>query len=236
MMKNLILMICFFIGFSGLSQVLNDYQYVIVPTKFDFLKEENEFRLSTIVKNDLEKLGFIAFYENNIPKEIAFNNCEVLKVDLIKDETFLWKTMNLVFKNCQNVVIFRSEEVRSKEKEYKLAYIECVNKIFESFKKINYKYKENVIQSSTLLLNQKSTILNTTEINEVLTAVKTTTGYLLKDKLTNTIYILTSSGKSDIFLAQKGEKKGILYQKDKDWVFEYTNDIQLVTEIVNIKF
>ncbi len=235
-MKNLILIFCFLFSFNGLSQVLNEYQYVIVPTKFDFLKEENEFRLSTIVKNDLEKLGFIAFYENNIPKEIAFNNCEVLKVDLIKDETFLWKTMNLVFKNCQNVVIFRSEEVRSKEKEFKLAYIECVKKIFESLKKINYKYKENVIQSSTLHQNQKSTIINTAEINEVLTAVKTTTGYLLKDKLTNTIYKLTSSGKSDIFLAQKGEKKGILYQKDKDWVFEYTNDIQLVTEIVNIKF
>lgn len=235
-MKNLILIFCFLFSYNSFSQVLNKYQYVIVPTKFDFLKEENEFRISTIVKNELEKLGFIAFYENNIPKEIAFNNCEVLKVDLIKDETFLWKTMNLVFKNCQNIVIYRSEEVRSKEKEFKLAYIECVKKIFESLNRINYKYKESDVQSSILHQNQKSTIVNETEINEVLTAVKTTTGFLLKDELTNTIYKLTSSGKSDIFLAQKGEKKGILYQKDKDWVFEYTNDNQLVTEMVNIKF
>jgi hypothetical protein len=236
MMKNLTLLFCFLFSFNGFSQVLNDYQYVIVPTKFDFLKEENEYRLSTIVKKELEKLGFIAFYENNIPKEVAINNCEVLKVDLVKDGAFFWTIINLDFKDCQNNLIFRSKEGRSKEKEYKLAYLECVKNIFESLSTINYNYKEKEVKSSTFDQNFDSSNVKTTEINEELTAVKTTTGFILQDKQTNTIYKLTSTGKSDLFLAQKGEKNGMMYQKDKHWVFEYTDADRLVTEIIFIKF
>ena len=37
---------------------VNNYKYIIVPKKFDFLKEENQYRVNTFTKFLFEKQGF----------------------------------------------------------------------------------------------------------------------------------------------------------------------------------
>ena len=38
-------------------------------------------------KYNLEKMGFQAFYnDNNLPKEIASNSCDALKIDVVKSQ------------------------------------------------------------------------------------------------------------------------------------------------------
>lgn len=235
-MKKIVLLLVLSFSFQGFSQVLNKYQYVVVPTKFDFMKVENEHRLNTIVKNKLEKMGFIAYYENNIPLEVAQKSCEILKVDLVKGGTFVWTKMNLIFKDCQGKVVFQSDEGKSKDKDFKIAYTECTDQIFESLFALKYKFQETP-EKTIIIKNEVKSIENQVEsTNDILIAEKTPSGFVLKNNQNQTVYKVTLTGKSDLFLAQRGQNNGMLYLKDGNWIFEYTNNDQLFTEIVKIKF
>ena len=59
-MKKIVLLFVLISGYA-FSQSVNDYQYVIVPAKFNFLKNEDQYRLNTLTKLLLEKYGFKAF-------------------------------------------------------------------------------------------------------------------------------------------------------------------------------
>ncbi len=235
-MKKIVLLLVFGFCIQGFSQVLNKYQYVVVPTKFDFMKVENEHRLNTIVKNKLEKMGFIAYYENNIPLEVAQKSCEILKVDLVKGGTFVWTKMNLIFKDCQGKVVFQSDEGKSKDKDFKIAYTECTDQIFESLFALKYKFEEAQEKSVVNKDESKSNVNQNEATNDNLIAEKTSSGYVLKNNQNQTIYKVTSTGKSDLFLAQRGQNNGMLYLKDGNWIFEYTINDQLFSEIVKVKF
>lgn len=235
-MKKIVLLLVFGFCIQGFSQVLNKYQYVVVPTKFDFMKIENEHRLNTVVKNKLEKMGFIAYYENNIPLEVAQKSCEILKVELVRGGTFVWTKMNLQFKDCQNKVVFESDEGKSKDKDFKVAYTECADQIFESLFALKYKFQETSDKTVITKDEVKSIETHVESTNDNLIAEKTTSGFILKNNQNQTVYKLTSTGKSDLFLAQKGQNNGMLYLKDENWIFEYTNNDQLFTEIVKVKF
>jgi hypothetical protein len=235
-MKKIVLLLVFGFCIQGFSQVLNKYQYVVVPTKFDFMKVENEHRLNTIVKNKLEKMGFIAYYENNIPLEVAQKSCEILKVDLVKGGTFVWTKMNLIFKDCQGKVVFQSDEGKSKDKDFNIAYTECTDQIFESLFALKYKFEEAQEKSVVNKDELKSNVNQNEATNDNLIAEKTSSGYVLKNNQNQTIYKVTSTGKSDLFLAQRGQNNGMLYLKDGNWIFEYTIKDQLFSEIVKVKF
>jgi hypothetical protein len=61
-----------FIANYSFSQSVNDYKGIIIPMKYDFLKTENQYRLQTISKMNLQKAGFQAFYATEaIPAEIT---------------------------------------------------------------------------------------------------------------------------------------------------------------------
>ena len=235
-MKKIVLLLVFGFCIQGFSQVLNKYQYVVVPTKVDFMKVENEHRLNTIVKNKLEKMGFIAYYENNIPLEVAQKSCEILKVDLVKGGTFVWTKMNLIFKDCQGKVVFQSDEGKSKDKDFKIAHTECTDQIFESLFALKYKFEEAQEKSFVNKDELKSNVNQNEATNDNLIAEKTSSGYVLKNNQNQTIYKVTSTGKSDLFLAQRGQNNGMLYLKDGNWIFEYTINDQLFSEIVKVKF
>ncbi|MFZ0597442.1 MAG: hypothetical protein WAM46_10710, partial [Flavobacterium sp.] len=63
-MRIKFLLIALLISVVGFSQTVNDYKGVIVPLKYDFLKSENQYRMSTMTKANLNKAGFQAFYGN----------------------------------------------------------------------------------------------------------------------------------------------------------------------------
>ena len=51
-MKKVLLLLIATLSLSGFSQTINDYQYVIVPAKFDIFKEKenDKYRLNTTTK------------------------------------------------------------------------------------------------------------------------------------------------------------------------------------------
>ena len=80
-MKKLILVFAFLlITVSSIyaQSSVNEYKYVIVPERFDFLKANDQFKLNSLTKFLLEKKNFLVFMDNNMPKELTENRCMAL--------------------------------------------------------------------------------------------------------------------------------------------------------------
>jgi hypothetical protein len=128
---------------------LNNYKYIVVPNKYDFLKFEDEYQLNSLTKFLFEKSDFIVLAENDkYPSDLASNNCLGLKVD-VKSIASLFKTkINIALRDCENNTVYTSIEGVSKEKDFKRGYHEALRNAFEGFDQINYVYDEGSAQKS----------------------------------------------------------------------------------------
>lgn len=132
--------------FVGSAQ-LNDYKYMVVPKKFDGFKKENQYQTSTVVKFLFERNGYTAVYADDLPLDLTKDRCLGLFVFLIdKSSMFTTKTI-LELRDCSGKVVFKTNEGRSKKKDYKASYNEALSQSFDTFKSISYTY-EPVVEKS----------------------------------------------------------------------------------------
>lgn len=142
-MKNKLMMLLLLVVSYGFSQSVNDYKAVIIPIKYDFLKTENQYRLQTITKMNLQKAGFQAFYiTETIPVEIT-DRCSLLYVDVKKENGFLITKLLVIFRDCYGNEIYKSEIGKSREKEFEAAYTEALNNAFNNINRLKYAYNGN---------------------------------------------------------------------------------------------
>jgi len=141
---------CFVIVLMGImssaySQTnLNEYKYVIVPKKYDFLKEENQYRLNELTKFLFEKNGFLTLMEgDNYPLDLSKDRCLALKSNLINDSGLFKTKVKIVLKACNDKIVYESLLGESREKEYEKAYNFALRDAFKSFETINYSYQPN---------------------------------------------------------------------------------------------
>lgn len=147
-MKTRFLFLMLFVAGYGFSQTINDYKGAIIPMKYEFLKTENQYRLQTITKLNLQKAGFNAFYANEtIPVEFS-DRCALLYVDVKKENSFLVTKLYITFKDCYGVVVYQSVTGKSREKDWEKSYAEALNEAFKSVYALNYKYNGNTNFSS----------------------------------------------------------------------------------------
>ena len=127
--------------FAARAQSLNAYKYVIVPTKFDFLKEDNQYDTNALARFLFEKEGFITLYNNERkPEELLANPCLALNAD-VKNNSGLFITKLVVsLVNCKNETVYMSPEGKSKEKEYKKAYHEALRNALNGLSALNYRF------------------------------------------------------------------------------------------------
>jgi hypothetical protein len=152
-MNNKIMMLLLLVVSYGFSQPVNDYKAVVIPMKYDFLKTENQYRLQTITKMNLQKAGFQAFYATEtIPAEIT-DRCSILYVDVKKENAFLVSKLFIIFRDCYGTEVYKSSIGKSREKEYEVAYVEALNLAFESLYSLSYKYNGNTNFSSKAGVN-----------------------------------------------------------------------------------
>jgi len=139
---------------SVFSQVnLNDYKYIIVPTKYDFLKESNQYQLNALSKFLFNKYGFETLMEGDeYPDDLVKNRCLALRSNATKESGMFKTKLLITLKSCNDQVVFTSQLGESREKEYKKAYTEAIRNAFKSFETLNYKYEskaENVVVATT---------------------------------------------------------------------------------------
>src|SRR5690554_135936 len=151
MFKNFLILVIVFASLSSSSLVfsqnsVNDYKYVIVPNKYDFLDKEDEFQLNSIAHFLFNKYGFIAIKEDEIfPEDLMFNPCLALKSDMIDDSSAFKTKLKVQLKNCKGEVVYVSEPGENFEKKYDIAYNKALRSAFLYVKDLNYKYKPNEI-------------------------------------------------------------------------------------------
>jgi len=155
-MKTRIFFLMLFIASYSFSQSVNDYKGVIIPMKYDFLKTENQYRLQTLTKINLQKAGFQAFYATEaIPAEFT-DRCSLLYIDVKKESGFLISKLYVVFKDCYGVIVYQSEIGKSREKEFETAYADALNNAFMSVYALQYKYNGNTNFSPKTGINTQS--------------------------------------------------------------------------------
>ncbi len=169
---------------------INDYKYVIVPIQYNFQKTEDAYQLNSLTKFLFEKAGFQVFLSNeSFPEELSKNRCLALTAKLNNNSKMLSTKMNFDLVDCYNKVVFSSVEAKSKEKDYKTAYHDCIRQTFKSIEAQNYSYNEPVstvdvtpavaVQQATITPEVKSLTpiseLAVSSTNVVIPVIATTT-------------------------------------------------------------
>ena len=126
------------------AQNLNEYKYVIVPNKFEFLKEADQYRLNSLTQFLFQKYGFTAIMEEDtLPNDVIKNGCLALNADVLNDSGMFKTKLKFELKNCRGEVVYLSPEGTSREKKYVIAYNKALREAFESFEALDYKYVPN---------------------------------------------------------------------------------------------
>lgn len=241
-MKKIVLLFILISSYA-FSQSVNDYQYVIVPLKFDFLKKDDQYRLNTLTKLLLQKYGFKTYLNN---EEIPLNleRCNFLYANVIETSGMFATKVKVVLKDCKENVIFETKLGESREKDYTLAYNEALRDAGKSFDKLDYKYngQNGVVTQIAPVINQVETekTVNSdsgTTSNEIFYfAQPIANGYQVVDNEPKVIMKLINTSLKNIFLAEKGEKRGVVLPKGNQWFFEYFENGKLFSELLNLKF
>lgn len=255
-MKKVLLSLILLLSFASYSQNINDFQYVIVPIKFDFLKENDRYRLNTTTKFLLQKYGFKSYLATEeLPNEVLTNRCSFLNASLVNDNTMFVTKVKVVLKDCYDRVVFETAFGTSRTKEYFPAYNEALREAFKSFDKLNYKYNgsqptekslgkigetaEVKVPTEIKLASERA--VAATEPTKVLVsgqlyAQPITNGFQLVNTEPKVMYKIYNTSVKDYFIASKGDVNGVFLAKDNGWFFEYYQNDKLFSERVEVKF
>jgi len=225
------------------QNTINNYKYVLVPERFDFLKTEDQYGLNSLAKSLLEGEGFVAFMSNGtLPADIAPNRCNALKLELVERKTFFVTALTLVLKDCLGNTIYKSQEGKSREKEWQPAYSEALRNAFSSLNTLHYKYDSTtppqVVQTpvSTVPATTAAAPAVVADNSNVLYAQANANGYQLVDTTPKKVMVLLKTSQPDNFIADDGTSKGIVFRRNGEWFFEYYANDQLVSRKLNIRF
>jgi hypothetical protein len=245
-MKTKILLLLIFVSSFSFSQSVNDYAAVIIPVRYDFLKVENQYRLQTLTKFDLQKAGFVAFYSNEVIPNQYNDRCSLLYLDVTKDSGFMITKLFVTFKDCSGKVVFKSEIGKSREKDFELAYKEALNQAFESVYALQYKYNGSAN-------NQKSEMVTPTIVPVAAVAVNIPNtsaepdgtalfaqpiknGFQLVDTTPKVVMKAYKTTNPSIYIASKENTQGVMILKENQWFFEYYEKDTLMSEKITVKF
>jgi hypothetical protein len=123
------------------AQNLNEYKYVIVPNRYEFLKETDQYKLNSLTQFLFQKYGFTAIMKEEVlPKDVINNGCLVLNANVLNDSGMFNTKLKVELKNCKGEVVYTSPEGTSREKKYNIAYNQALRAAFKSFEELDYKY------------------------------------------------------------------------------------------------
>lgn len=158
-MKHLVLSVLFITIFTNASQAqLNNYKYIIVPKRFEGFKKENQHLTSTLVKHLFTQQGFSTAYEDVLPPELNENRCLGLHVKLDDASSMFLTKLRLLLVDCQGKEVFATQEGKSKEKDYVLAYKGAIMEAFHSIEALGYNYSGRGIKQAPITVSFKNDV------------------------------------------------------------------------------
>ena len=266
-MKSTPLLIALLFNIAAFSQnTINGYKYVIVPERFEFSKEDNQYRLNTTTRTLLEKKGFVAFVANEpLPANISGSRCNALKAEVVQRKAFFTTNLTLILKDCQGNVVFKGKEGKSREKEFQLAYDEALMDAFSSLNSLDYHYDSSLLaQSQQAAPAVASPAPVAASPASVVSSTASTTGgaapasvpvpgnsipvdisgTLYAQATANGYQLVDTSPKKVMTLLKTSAQdfyiaegaNGVVFKKENDWLFERYENGKLVSQKLQIKF
>ena len=250
---------------AGYSQnTINSYKYVLVPERFSFAKEDNQYGLNTTAKLLLEQKGFAAVMSNKeLPPAMAGNKCSALIAEVTERKALFTTNLTLILKDCQGNIIFKGKEGKSREKEFPVAYDGALREAFTSLTATPYKYDSTLVAqpqqtapapvtaSASTTAPPAASTTTTPPVPATASTPATSTpadltgtlyaqvipnGYQLIDTSPKKVLTLLKTSTEDSFIAEGGVSNGIVFKKSGEWFFEYYKDNKLVSQKLGIKF
>ena len=127
-MKKQLLLLTIFFCFSVFSQKeLNGYKYVVIPSKFDFQKVENQYDVNMLLKYKFQQLGFETYCDtDDLPQVLRTNSCSYIVPSLIIESNMFKTTVKVELKDCNEKSLYITGEGSSNSKIYKVSYNEAI--------------------------------------------------------------------------------------------------------------
>jgi hypothetical protein len=243
-MKKIVFSLILLMSLTSFAQSVNDYQYVIVPKRFDSFKEDDKHGLNTSVKLLLQKYGFKAYFnDDSFFDSNVGNRCDFLTADLINESGLFATKVRVALKDCKGNIVFQTEIGSSREKQYSIAYSQALRDTAKSFDTLNYKYSGATMTQPTaepkplvtIIDSEKEAVpVSTAEV--FFFAQPTANGYQVIDNEPKVIMRLYNTSQKNVFMADKNGVNGTVLIKEGKWVFEYYDNGKLVSEPINLKF
>ncbi len=243
------------IAFSQKKQVQN-YKYIIVPERFDFLKENDQYKTSSLTKFLLQKNGFTVILDSEeYPIELKNNPCNALTANVTNKSSMFKTKVVIELKDCYNKTVYASKEGESRLKEYKRSYQEAIRNAHANMNSITYEAlsgediiqtKKEVIVSKPMIVNRvdkiipsinkeiESTKNKATNTLSVLYAQPKENGYQLINLKPEVVFLILNTNIQDVYIIKN--KNGLLYKKEAHWIAEFYENEKLVTKKYQIKF
>ena len=266
-MKRFVLVFLLFLSVSGYSQnTIGSFKYVVVPEKFSFAKQKDQYSLNSLTKALLQSKGFTVYFDNSdLPDEVANNKCSALNADVSEKSGIFTTGLTLLLKDCHGNIVFKSKEGKSREKEYRVAYDEALRDAFTSLNQVSYADSASVHESAPATISNasapvpvKSTVTVSTapvkstatvsdvpvksaglandHTKDLLYAQAIANGYQLIDATPKIVLTIFKTSAENYFIAANATVNGIVLKKNEDWFFEYYKDGKLISEKLLIKF
>ena len=267
-MKNIILALFLTIAnlFAfGQEKKVNNYKFIVVPDRFDFLKQKNEYKTSSLTKFLLQKNGFtVVLNSEQYPIALRGNPCSGLNA-LVLDRSSMFKFKVIIeLRDCSNRLLYTSEEGVSRLKEFKKGFQEAIRNAHASMNDIAYEpfllpniskdKKEIVIVNPALVEERKEVkieaeipVINSIEedaqaspINNIVLA----SSVLYAQPVENGFQLINSKP-TVVFVILKTkvkgvfilkDKNGVLYKKEGVWIAEFYENGTFIEKKYQVKF
>ncbi|HEU0137905.1 MAG TPA: hypothetical protein VFQ50_11495 [Flavobacterium sp.] len=243
-MKNFVAALLLIVTIPSFAQQLNNYKYAIVPMEFGFLDAPDQYRMNTLTKLFMEKYGFVTYFAGDVmPLEVAGDNCSKVFVDVVSNSTLFTTKLSVVLRDCTNQVLYTSPEGTSREKDNKVAYPHALREAFYHLGSVNYKYNGGAKNAAVATGNAKTAATVETlqatkpaNLDDQFFAQPIEGGYQVVDTTPKVVLLLKNTSAEGVFIAERTDAKGIVFNKQGKWFFEYYAAGKLVSELMKIKF
>jgi len=218
---------------------LDQYKYVSVPNRFDFMKSSDQFQISSLAKFLLTKNKFTVLEDlEKYPADLAANQCLLLNLNVEQIKGFLKTKLEVQFLNCKNQVVFKSDIGMSREKDFKAAYHQALRAAFSSVSEANYKFNETFDTVSTnekpisvkpaVSTPMQATDLSSSKLTSEILMTQTSYGFDIKDADGIVVYSLHQTMSDGIYIIDK--LPGIVYKRGNRFVREYISNQKIIIE------
>lgn len=228
--KMLLLLVVVFSTYSFAQNKPN----ILISRKYEFQKTDNSYNLNNMFKGILSSSFTVYFESDELPLEIAQNPCNALTGVLVENSGMFNTKMKFIIKDCQNKVVYESAEMKSKEKDYQVAYNEVMRLLAPEVRKfvvtrplvkkeIPVIAETKPVEVTTLPIKSESSISK-------YTFLEIQNGYAILDASPKVVLQIYKTSNPTVFIADKFGVKGVFTKIENKGVFEYYLNDKLVVE------